>query len=503
MKSRTPVAILLLLLAFACNLPAEVSLPAVFSDGMVLQRGRPVPVWGTATPGEGVVVEFAGQHKETMAGADGKWRIDLDAMPANSTGQVLTVVSANPKSEIRNPKFSDVLVGEVWLCSGQSNMQMPVGRDAKFNGVLNWEREVQDGNHPGLRFFDGTKWNVCSPQTVHAAYAVAYFFGRDLHRNLNIPVGLLEAAVGGSPIEAWVSPAVWTDELKRRCVEAYRPEFAVRLEEHTKALAAWEQAARKAGENGSRPAKKPNPPGFPEEIPARNSALFNRLVQPLVPYAMRGVLWYQGETNAWRIEPYRDLLALLVSGWREQWHAPDMPFLVVQLANWGQSEKYTRAAGRWANLRAMQAEVARATPHCSLIVTIDIGDTVDLHPANKQEVGRRAALAAQKDVYGKDVSATGPEPVDVEWTPGGARITFRGIGAALRLEAPGGGFELADDDGNFHPAVARVDGSSVILTALGIKGLPREVRYAWKDDPTGLLHNSESLPAAPFRGERK
>lgn len=494
---RPPVAVLLLLLAIACNLPAAVHLPAVFGDGMVLQHGRPVPVWGDATPGESVKLYLGGKPAAACAAdASGHWHASLPALQPGPVGDL--IIEGENRLVLKN-----ILAGEVWLCSGQSNMRMPVGRDANFDGVLNWEREAQEANHPGLRFFDGTKWTVCSPQTVPAAYAVAYFFGRDLHRDLNIPVGLLEAAVGGSPIEAWVSPAIWTDDLKHRCVEAYRPEYTVRMEEHTKALAGWEQAVKKAAENGTRPPQKPNPPGSPEQIPARASALYNRLIQPLVPYAMRGVLWYQGETNAWRIEPYRDLLALLVSGWREQWRAPDMPFLIVQLANWGQSEKYTRAAGRWADLRAMQAEVARNTPHCSLIVTIDIGDTNNLHPPNKQEVGRRAALVAQKNVYAKDLPATDPEPANVEWTPGGARITFGGIGAALRLDDPVGGFELAGDDGKFFPAEARVDGPAVVLTAPGINAIPRQVRYAWKDDPTGLLHNSENLPAAPFRRERE
>ncbi|MGB7159859.1 MAG: sialate O-acetylesterase [Tepidisphaeraceae bacterium] len=490
------VVFLLLFLACRIDLHAAVRLPVVFGDGMVLQHGRPVPVWGDAAPGEAISLSVGGKPAAScVADGSGQWRTVLPAMQPGPVGDL----AIEGKNQI---VLKNILAGEVWLCSGQSNMRMPVGRDAHFNGVLNWEREVRDANHPGLRFFDGT-WKVCSPKTAGEAYAVAYFFGRDLHRDLNMPVGLLEAAVGGSPIEAWVAPAVWTDDLKRRCVEAYRPEYAVRMEEYRKSVDGWEQAVKQAAEQGTSPPKQPNPPGSPEAYPARASALYNRLIQPLAPYAVRGVLWYQGETNAWRIEPYRDLLALLISGWREQWSDPDMPFLIVQLANWGQAEKHTRAAGRWPELRAMQADVARNTPHCSLITTLDVGDTVDLHPPNKQEVGRRAALAALQSVYGKDLLARGPEPTAVKWTPGGARITFDHTGAALTLDAPQGGFELAGNDGKFFPAEARVDGPTVILSASEIRGVPRQVRYAWKDDPTGLLHNSENLPAPPFRRERE
>lgn len=377
-------------------------------------------------------------------------------------------------------------------------MQMPVAADENFDGVLNWEQEVKAANYPELRFFDGTKWNVCSPQTVGKAYAVAYFFGRDLHRELMTPVGLLDAAVGGSPVDAWVPPFVWTDDLKRRCVEAYRPEYAIRLEDREKALANWHEAVGKAAKKGSPLPRKPSAPGTPEEYPKRLSALHDRLIQPLVPYGLRGVLWYQGETNAWRIEPYRDLLKLLISGWRQEWSSPEMPFLIVQLANWGQSEKYTRAKGRWAQIRAIQAEVVHDTPCCSLVTTIDLGDTSNLHPPNKQEVGHRAALAALKNVYGRDILASGPTPASVEWSAGSVGVNFDNIGAGLTLDASQGGFELAGDDGIFYPATAEVEGATIKVKATRMTATPAQVRYAWNDDPVGLLRNSKNLPAAPF-----
>lgn len=473
------------------TLLAAVDLPAVFGDHMVLQQGRPVPVWGTAAKGEAVRVLLGDKVVASgVADSTGNWKLQLPSLPPGPVPD-LTIEGEN------RIVLKDVLAGEVWLCSGQSNMRMTVSATPKcdYGGVVGEEKEVQAADIPGIRFFDGT-WKVCSPETVGGAYAMAYFFGKKLHQELGHPVGLLQAAVGGSPIESWVAPSVWNDDLKRRSVEAYRPEYAIRMEDHEEDLRAWQNADAK------RRRGKPNAPPSPEQYPANFSRLFERLIQPLVPYAIRGVLWYQGETNAWRSEPYRDLLAGFISSWRGEWQDPELPFLIVQLANWGQTEKYLRASGLWAELRAMQAEVVRETPHCGLVVTLDIGDTVNLHPRNKPEAGRRAALVALATVYDRDVPAFGPEPTGAAWTAENARISFKHVAQGLKLDAVSGGFEVAGDDGGkFTPAEARVDGDSVVVSTEGIKD-PKVIRYAWKDNPEGLLRNSGGLPAAPFRIER-
>lgn len=489
---RLPLLFLFLPALAGMNLSAAVNLPAVFGDNMVLQQGKPVPVWGTAAEGEAVKVCLNGQPVASgVVGADGKWQVHLPPLPPGPVGDL--VIEGGNRIVLKN-----VLAGEVWLCSGQSNMRMTVSKtsDCDYGGVLNEAQEVQDANYPEIRFFDGT-WKPCSPESVRSAYALPYFFARNLHRELGVPVGLLEAAVGGSPAEAWVAPSVWDDELKHRAVEAYRPEYAVRMEDFRESLRNWEKTAEK----GPAHPRKPHPPVSPVEYPGRFSALYRRLIQPLVPFAIRGVLWYQGESNAWRTETYPDLLTRLISGWRKEWPNPDLPFLIVQLANWGQTEKYLRTAGLWAEVRAMQAEVVRKTPHTGLVVTLDIGDTVNLHPPNKQEVGRRAALVARQTIYGKDILASGPVPSDAEWSAEGVCITFDHTGKGMTLGSPQGGFELAGGDGKFQPAHVRLDGRTVVVSAEGI-GEPRIVRYAWKDNPEGLLHNSEGLPAAPFRIER-
>ena len=237
----------------------------------------------------------------------------------------------------------------------------------------------------------------------------------------------------------------------------------------------------------------------PEQYPTNFSRLFERLIQPFVPYAIGGVLWYQGETNAWRSEPYRDLLAGLISSWRGEWQDPDLPFLIVQLANWGQTEKYLRASGLWAELRAMQAEVARETPHCGLVVTLDIGDAVNLHPRNKPEAGRRAALVALATVYDKDIPAFGPEPTGAEWTAVNTRIRFKHVGQGLKLDAVSGA-RGCGRDGEVHPGGARVEATrwSSAPTASGSQADPLRLN----DNPEGLLRNSDGLPAPPFRIER-
>jgi Carbohydrate esterase, sialic acid-specific acetylesterase len=494
-----------LLAAAALAVPArgDVRLPKIISDHMVLQRGAAVPVWGWADPDEEVTVSVAGQTKTAKAGADGKWSAKLDRLEAAGP-HTLTVKGKNTLT------VNDVLVGEVWLASGQSNMGMTVDRARDF------DKEQEAAKLPQLRMFNvGHKparepqsdctgsWQVCSPETVGSFSATAYFFGRDLHQKLAVPVGMINSSVGGTPIEAWTSMDVQAarPELKallaswdKKAAE-YDPEKA--KAKYQKDLAAWKEAAEKARLEGKTPPRRPQAPVRPEDDSHHPAVLFNGMIAPLIPYAIKGAVWYQGESNAGNEEPgklYGVQLPLLVHDWRARWGEGDFPFAWVQLPN------YQGPRG-WPYVREAMLQ-ALSLPNTGMTVNIDIGEAHDIHPKNKQEVGRRLALWARAEVYGEKVPWSGPLPVGKEVNGDTVELTFQHADGGLK--APGGelrGFTVAGADGKWHAARARIEGDKVLVSSPEVKE-PVAVRYDWASDPDGNLYNGAGLPASPFRTDK-
>jgi len=492
-------AVLLLTTSLAT---AEVKLPALFSDHMVLQADRADAVWGWASPGEKVSVSLAGQTKTATAGADGKWQLRLDPLPAGGP-HVMKVQGTNAIS------VQDVLVGEVWLGSGQSNMAM------KVSGAKDFEQEQAAANQPKLRMFTVQReavttpqadckgqWQVCTPENVGGFSATAYFFGRPLMESLKVPVGLINSSVGGTDIAAWTSDEVQqkVPALKAQ-IESWKErdtqfDMAKAKAEHEKRMAAWKEAAKKAREAKKSAPRAPKPPVEPQHDQNRPANLYNGMIAPLIPYTIRGAVWYQGEHNSRTPETgalYGVQLPLLIADWRARW-GYDFPFAWVQLPN------FTRPGGGWEMVRESMLK-SLSVKDTGMAITIDIGQPENIHPVNKQEVGRRLAMWALAKVYGKPGASSGPIPAGHEIR--GQEVCVRFQHADGGLVAKGGalrGFVIAGADRQWVQAQARIEGNSVIVSSPQVKQ-PVAVRYAWSDNPDCNLYNGAGLPASPFRSD--
>ncbi|HRE06952.1 MAG TPA: sialate O-acetylesterase [Opitutaceae bacterium] len=447
------------------SLRAEVEVGPLFRDHLVLQRDQPITVWGVAAPGEGVRVTFEPHSVATTAGGDGRWRLQLPGRKASRSPQELVVEGTN-RIVIR-----DVLVGDVWLCAGQSNMQMSVQHASHA------EDEIAAAAHPLIREFKvaaqfateprdtvAGQWQVCSPTTVGSFSATAYFFARDLHRELDVPIGLVTSAYGNSPIASW------------RDATALAAEPVV-TQWWSRQLAA-------------------SPPPRPHRQP---SVCFNGMIHPLIPFSLRGVLWYQGESDASETPHLASLYARqfqgLIGEWRRHF-GRELPFFWVQLAGFGKS-----GARDWVGVRAAQS-TALALPRTGQAIAIDVGDAANIHPKNKQAVGARLARLALNREYGIAREDSGPVLVRSQRSSEGTvQLHFR---PAEELSSQGdlaAAFELAEADGRFQPvSLATVSGQTVTLRAPGLR-LPVAVRYAWMPLPTGALFNRAGLPAAPFQAD--
>lgn len=481
----------------------DLVLATPFADHMVLQRDKPVPVWGRARPGDRVRVEFAGQSREATAAADGAWSVRLDPLAADASPRQLTARSSPGDETVT---VADVLVGEVWLGSGQSNMAMTVSRARDFAAEraaadlpqVRMFREASGAAKTPQAFGSGA-WTVCSPDSVGGFSATLTFFGRELHRALGVPIGLVNSSVGGTPIEAWIdadaqaaSPALADAARAERQAEAAFDEQQAR-EQYERALATWKERAAAAKQAGERPPKKPRDPRE-QQASRRGGGLFNGKIVPLIPFAIRGAVWYQGESNAQsgRGFRYRHQLPLLVADWRRRW-GDDFPFAWVQLPN------FDRDNAGWMLVReAMLASLA--VPKTGMAITIDIGDPRDIHPQNKQDVGRRLAAWALADVYGRPVPArSGPLPAGSDIRGGAIVCRFtEADGLRDRDGGPLDGFVIAGADGVWQPAEARIEGASVVVSAAGVT-TPAAVRYGWAPNPKCDLVNAAGLPASPFR----
>ena len=490
-----PASVCFSWLLFASVGWSDVRLPAVFGDHMVLQRESPVPVWGWADMGETVTVSVAGQTKTTSAGADGRWMVKLDPLKPGADPVELTVAGKNSRT------IKDVLVGEVWIGSGQSNMVWPVNRS------LDHEKEIAAADQPQIRLFqvknavaDAPKsdvegsWSICSPESVPNFSAVAYFFGRELRKSLDVPVGLIQSAWGGTPAESWTTNATLAADPMLRPIQER-----------------WEK--RMAEYPAAKAEKKPEPPGpgwppMGPDHPHQPSCLWNAMIHPLVPFAIRGAIWYQGENNADRAFQYRTLFPAMIKDWRAAWGAA-FPFFFVQLAAF-KDPVAEPADAKWAELREAQT-MALALPNTGQASAIDIGDPKDIHPKNKQEVGRRLALIALATTYGKGGVYSGPTYESKAVDNDKVRIKFSNVGGGLigapspsakasgdGREAPLRGFAVAGEDRKFVWADAAIAGDAVVVSSPKVPK-PVAVRYAWADYPEGNLTNKEGLPANPFR----
>jgi sialate O-acetylesterase len=486
-----------LLIGSVANVGADVRLPGVFSDHMVLQQDLRLPIWGWADEGERVTVTFRGSSASTTA-RDGSWTLRLPRQKAG--GPFRMVVEGKNRIEIE-----DVLVGEVWVCSGQSNMEWPMSRSFEP------ESDIANSANPNLRLLTVPKlkaetptnninaaWVVCEPDTVRNFSAVAYYFGRDLQLARGVPVGLINTSWGGSPVEVWIRHELLAahPDYKRDILDPY-PAQARRYQDE---LAKWETEAEALRKEGKEPAR-----GRPWAT-WRPSELYNGMIAPLVPYGIRGAIWYQGESNADRAWQYRTLYPDMIRNWRVDWDQGDFTFLAVQLAPWDRNrnrlpQEIAAEIGEssWAELREAQVLSTKVLPAVGLAVITDVGDKDDIHPARKAPVGGRLALLARSIAHGERLVANGPLYRRMKVKKGTVTLEFDHAGAGL--ESRGGnlrGFTICGEDRKFLPAIAEIQGRKVVVHTPLVPE-PVAVRYGWADYPIVNLFNREGLPASPFR----
>lgn len=494
--------VLLALCAFsALPVSGEVKLPAIVSDHMLIQQQAPVRIWGKAAPAEAVSVELAGVRASGVADSNGRWEVYLP--PVNAGGPYDMTVSGTNRIVVH-----DVLAGEVWVGSGQSNMELPMTR------VNDSEREIAAADFPQIRLFTVKKkisdtplddvegaWSACTPASVKNFSAVGYFFSRYIHQQRHVAVGFIHTSWGGTPAQSWTTKATLdTNPLLKIVNDDWARVMAnwpAANEKYQKQLSDYRIAAAEAKAAGkpvpAAPAA-PNGPGSPN-LP---SGLWNGMVAPITPYAIRGVLWYQGESNADAAHAYvyRHLFRAMIEDWRREWAQGDFPFLFVQLANY-------ETSADWPVLRESQTD-ALSLRNTGMAVIDDIGEAKDIHPKNKQDVGKRLALAAQAIAYGEKIEYSGPMFRQVTRENSALRVWFDHIGAGMQPRGGGelAGFEIAGADGNFVPAQSAIEAATVVVKADGVTE-PVRVRYGWANNPKATLENREGLQASPFRAEVK
>jgi len=494
MKTKIQVFVGFLFLACLFQAQAEVRLPAVFANHMVIQRQAPVHVWGFAAAGESVQVAFRDVTRSAVANRLGRWEVSL---PAGEAGGPFTmeIAAANQIS------ISDILVGDVWFASGQSNMEFPTAK------AVNAEEELQNADHPDIRLFQINKasegfpqldvlarsWKPANRESVAEFTAVGYFFARELNAGLKIPIGIIESDWGGTPAEAWTSlPALTADATLLPVLAAY-----AKMEE-AEGTNRLEEQAQKAQIAEALTAGKPAPtfPWHPELRSWTPSGLFNAMVAPVTPFPIRGVIWYQGESNAneERAPTYNRLFETLIRDWRTRWNVGDFPFLFVQIANWKPG-----SSSYWPTVRDAQRRTLELK-NTGMAVTIDIGDPADIHPKNKQDVGHRLALAARAISYGEDVEYSGPLYQSVVREEAALRVAFTHARGLLAKGGPPTGFEIAGQDHKFVPATAQIVNDHVVLSNSGVT-TPVYARYGWDSNPACNLYNAADLPASPFTSE--
>ena len=487
---------LALLLTLALAAQAEVKLHNLFTDDMVLQRNASVSIWGWADADEEVTVEFRDQ-KVKAKNKNGKWEAKLKPLKAGGPDQ-LTVKSARKgQPEQTAATLSRVMVGEVWIASGQSNMEWPMR--ASFQP----ETEIPQARNARLRLYTVPKlkaetprdniegrWVECTAETVAGFSAVAYYFARDLQKVLGVPVGIIHTSWGGSPAEVWMSRDVLAKdtEYKRDILDASEAGFA-RFQQSLTTFKQQQETAKQEGKEFKKQAPR---------APWRATELYNGMIAPLIPFTIKGAIWYQGESNAGRAWQYRLLFQDMIKNWRRDWGLGNFPFLLVQLAPF-KAIKSEPAESDWAELREAQALAVKELPKVGMAVITDVGDEKDIHPKKKEPVGARLALAARAIAYGEDIVYSGPVYKSMKVKDNEAVLSFEHVGSGL--EVRGGelkGFAIAGEDRKFVWGNARIDGDKVVVTHPDI-ARPAAVRFGWADYPVVNLWNKDGLPASPFR----
>jgi sialate O-acetylesterase len=499
----------------AATASADVSLNAMFGDHMVLQQGIRNRVWGRADAGENVTVSLGGQSHTTKAGADGTWEVRLDPVTEYGGPHTLTVKGRNTVA------FNDVLIGEVWVCSGQSNMQWSVDQSddpdlekaAASFPQIRLISVPQVGTQDPQWTFAGT-WQACTPETVGGFSAVGFFFGRQLHQTLGVPIGLIDNAWGGSAAEAWVRrdrlaahPTLAAIHERWQAIEAgYDAEKAA----FDAKVKAWEEAAAKAKADGTQPPPRPDARANPEgrmRGNARPANIHSGVLTPSIGYGLRGVIWYQGETNASRAYQYRELFPLMIASWREEWKLADnrdFPFYWVQLADF-KAELPQPADSDWAELREAQTLTMDALPNTGEAVIIDLGEGKDIHPKNKQGVAKRLARWALAETYGRQgIACRSPRYRSMERHGNAILLSFAHVEPSRAAWRPFDvaepvGFTIAGADRRFVPATAKILDDGRLEVSSPDVAEPVAVRYAWADNPVCNMYSAAGLPLTPFR----
>jgi sialate O-acetylesterase len=545
------LALLLLLAAVASPSQADVRMPAIFGTHMVLQQDIKIPVWGWADAGEAVTVTLGDKTAKCTAGTDGKWRVDLDPVTTSATPFTLIIAGKN------TVKFDDVLVGDVWICSGQSNMQFGLGGGTYgFGGASNVATALPAANDPQLRLFIVSnktsvepdpdvkgEWKVCAPDSAGHFSAVGYFFGQELRHTLNRPIGLIGTSWGGQPAQAFTSlSGLQKDPPFSNYITAYQkivdglPKatadypavmavYQAKLKEWNDTVGVsynlvfkqWQDAFAQAAASGQPAPPKPVPstpapkaPLPPDGGASTPTVIYNGMIAPLIPYGIKGAIWYQGESNAGNAREYKTLFPRMITDWREKWNEGDFPFLFVQLAAFMAPQK-APSEGGWAYLREAQLDTL-SLPNTGMAVAIDIGNASDIHPKDKLDVGLRLAAAAKHIAYGQDVVDSGPIYDSMKVEGGTIRLSFKDTGTGLQMSAPPWtpngvpppapteltGFAIAGADQKWAWAKATIAGNTVVVSSDQVSA-PVAVRYGWANNPNCNLYNKEGLPASPFR----
>lgn len=483
---------------------SNVRLPDIIASSMVLQQKQKVPIWGTADPGEAVTVSFGRQKRTAVADASGKWRVALSPMRASLTPQTMTITGKNTIT------LSDILVGEVWLVAGQSNMQRLLRETANGGAVQ------AAANHPNIRLFNASRevafkkkagklgeWAACTPESVAEFSAAGYYFGVELERELKVPIGLINSSYGGSQAEAW-TPVEYLNantDLKAtvECTKIWDEERPRVRAEYAEAIRKWREQADKQRAAGARPSPSPGVPDALRDYRIAAS-IYDGMIAPLMPFAIKGAMWYQGESNEARAEQYNILLPVMIRAWRERWGEGDFPFGIIQLPNY-RAVKAQPEDAPWSFIREAQRKTALSTKNTGLIVTIDIGEAGDIHPKDKLDVGKRMALWALKDVYGRKITRP-PVLKSVEIKGPRIILTFTDVGSGLRIIDGDklDEFAIAGSDKKWVWADAKIVGKDRIEVSSPSVPEPEAVRYAFNSNPRHPnLTNDSGLPASPFR----
>ncbi len=496
---RARLVVLAILVSSVAFARAEVRLPSIFADHMVVQRNLPVHVWGTAAPNETVSVTFRDETKNTATDALGRWSLYLK--PGTAGGPFSMMVrGANTIT------LEDVLVGDVWIASGQSNMEFPmVGWMNR--GVNNEKAEIAAANYPQIRLLDietrssdyplgdeaiRQAWSACTPATVASFSAVGYFFARDLQEHEHVPIGVIDATWGGTIAEAWTSLDALSANASLMPVFAWRAQLMDALP-----TVLLQQKQEQQEIENAKAAGKPIPefPWRPDPASWKPAGLYNAMIAPLTPFAIKGVIWYQGESNGDPIAVpiYGELFKTLIQDWRHQWAQGDFPFLFVQLANWN-------PGATWPELREQQTE-ALSLKNTGMAVAVDVGDPDNIHPQDKQDVASRLSLAARAIAYGEPIEYSGPMFRQVTEEGHSLRVWFDHAGDGLTSKNGSlRGFEVAGVDQKYFPAQATIHGDAVLVSSPSVAA-PVSVRYGWAANPDCNLYNGANLPASPFQAK--